>query len=133
MKYFIDTSFLVGLANTRDKFHDAANDILDQISATKSAELIISDYVIDEFINFMLRVSRLDEAIQWGELLFSEEFISIYYSNQDLILSAWKLIQSEMGERKPLTFTDCVVFLSAQKLACDEILTFDDRLKNYKT
>jgi len=28
--------------------------------------------------------------------------------------------------------TDCVVFVKYKLLKCDEILTFDDRLKNYK-
>ncbi|MCY3414532.1 MAG: type II toxin-antitoxin system VapC family toxin [Candidatus Heimdallarchaeota archaeon] len=131
MRYFIDTSFMVGLANPKDKYHKEANDIFEKISENSNSEVFISDYVIDEFLNIVLKGRTIQDVIDWGSILFSEELANIVYSNQAIIKSAWELLQDEKSERKPLNFTDCVVLIKNKLLRCDEILTFDDRLKNF--
>jgi predicted nucleic acid-binding protein len=93
--------------------------------------MFTSDYVIDEFLNITLKLSGIVQALKWGELLFSEELVHIVYANKQIITSSWDIFQSEVNERKLMNITDCVVYFVSNSLNCDEILTFDQRLKNY--
>ena len=133
MKYFIDTSFMVGLANSRDKYHEKANKLLKNISYEENSELYLSDYVIDEFLSIILKGRSIKDALEWGKFIFSEEIANIIYGNKQIISSAWVLFQQEKDERKPLNFTDCIVYIKSKLLKCDEILTFDTKLKTYSS
>jgi len=124
---------MVGLANLKYKDYKDANNIFEKISENGNSEIFISDYVIDEFLNIVFKGRTIQDVIDWGTILFSEELADIVYCNQEIINLAWKLLQSEKNERKTLNLTDCVVFIKNKLLKCDEILTFDDRLKNYKS
>lgn len=46
MRYLIDTSFMVGLANPKDKYFKDANNIFEEISENGNSEVFISDYVL---------------------------------------------------------------------------------------
>ncbi|MHA2100706.1 MAG: type II toxin-antitoxin system VapC family toxin [Candidatus Kariarchaeaceae archaeon] len=127
----IDTSFLVALSNEKDKFHSEALLMFKEIENDNSIRLSISDYVIDEFINITMKLYGIEEAISWGKILFEENFASIIFTNENILASAWKTFQKEIGERKPMNITDCVIAVCGSMLKCDEILTYDERLKNY--
>lgn len=122
---------MVGLANPKDKYHKESNELFEKLSDAGNSELFISDYVIDEFLNIILKGRSIKDAIEWGKIIFSEEIANIIYCNQKINKSAWELFQQEKNERKPLNFTDCIVYIKSKLLKCDEILTFDQRLKNY--
>ena len=131
-KYFIDTSFLVAFSYDKDKYHEIALKTMKDIEEEKTSVLFTSDYVIDEFLNITMKLSGINQSIKWGQLLFPEEFIRILYTNKSIITSAWNIFQNEKNERKLMNLTDCIVYLSNQSLSCDELLTYDDRLKNYR-
>lgn len=132
MEHFIlDTSFLVALSNEKDKFHKEALKKLEEIEKDNSIRLSISDYVIDEFINITMKLSGMEEAIAWGKILFEQNFASVIFTNENILASAWETFQKEIGERKPMNITDCVITVCRSMLRCDEILTYDERLKNY--
>lgn len=132
MKYFIDTSFLIALASKDDKYHKDAVKLFSSFKNNESIVLITSDYVIDEFLLLIMKIQNMKKAIQWSKTFMDEIFCSIYYCNDYIFKSAMNIFQSELDERKPLTLTDAVVFISSNNLSCEEILTFDKRLKNYK-
>jgi len=46
MRYLIDTSFMVRLANPKDKYFKDANNIFEEISENGNSEVFISDYVL---------------------------------------------------------------------------------------
>ena len=131
MRYVLDTSFLVGLSNMTDKYHELANTWLDQIRSQDSWEFYISDYVIDEFLSILIKGQSISEAIEWGRFIYNGEFTTIIYCNEDIHQMAWKLLEQEDGERKPLNLTDCVVYITNFLIKGDEILTYDSRLQNY--
>lgn len=131
LHYFVDTSFLVALANKRDKYHIEATKMLDKFSNEKNAFLTTSDYVIDEFLHIQMKVTNIEKAILWSYKLVDESFCDILYCNPEIFQMALELFRTEKKERKPMTFTDCIIYVSHTILQCDEILTFDNRLKNY--
>lgn len=131
MRYFIDTSFFVGIANTKDKYHSAAQNKLQELESLQNSELFTSDYVIDEFLSILIKSESIDEAIDWGKILYSQELSNIMYCNAEIHRNAWTILQDEVGERKPLNLTDCIIYVKQKLLKCDEILTFDSRLKSF--
>ncbi len=76
-KYFIDTSYLVAYSYDKDKYHVDAKREMKKIEKEKTSTLFTSDYVIDEFLNILIRISGINQATKWGKLLFSEKFIQI--------------------------------------------------------
>ena len=131
-KYYVDTSFLVAFSYDKDKYHEIARKKMKAIEKEKTSVLYTSDYVVDEFLNITIRLSGINQSIKWGQLLFLEEFIRILYANKSIISSAWNIFQGEKNERKPMNLTDCIVHVGYQSLNCDELLTYDERLKSYK-
>ena len=131
LKYFIDTSFLVGIANEKDKYHIEANDWLLELNSQANTQFFISDYVIDEFLNVLIKETSIKDAIEWGKLIYSQELATIIYCTQKINQLAWDLVKLEINERKPMNLTDCVVYVKKTLMKCDEILTFDNRLKNF--
>lgn len=129
--YILDTSFLVALSNEKDKYHSDALIKFKEFENDDNLVRSISDYVIDEFISITMKFLGIDEAISWGKILFEQEFANIIFTNENILKSAWEILQKEKGERKPMNLTDCVVAICSSLLKCDEILTFDKRLKNY--
>lgn len=131
-KYFLDTSFLVAFSYDKDKYHEIARKVMKDIEEEKTSVLFTSDYVIDEFLNITIRLSGINQSIKWGQILFPENFTRILYTNKSIISSAWNIFQNEKNERKPMNLTDCIVYVGCKSLSCDELLTYDERLKNYR-
>ena len=131
-KYFVGTSYLVAYSYDKDKYHNLALIKMKEIEQEETSVLFTSDYVIDEFLNITIRLSGIGQAIKWGKLLYSGKFMHIIYTNEKILSSSWEIFQKEVKERKPMNMTDCVVFVVSQSLNCDKILTYDERLKNYR-
>lgn len=129
---FIDTSFLVAISNEKDKYHEVALSKFSDIENNEHINLTISDYVIDEFINITIKLYGIQKAISWGRILYNQKLANIIYCTEKIISQAWTILQKEQGERKPMNMTDCVVYVCSSMLKCDGILTFDNRLKNYR-
>jgi predicted nucleic acid-binding protein len=131
LHYFVDTSFFIAIENQNDKYHIEATKRLEKLSEGNDTILTTSDYVLDEFFQITKKVKSIEKAILWSYKLTDESFCNIYYCNQEIFLTALELFRTEIKERKPMSFTDCVIYVSHSILQCDEILTFDKRLKNY--
>ena len=73
----------------------------------------------------------MELAIIWGEYLFQEKWFDIYYSSSIIVQDAWSIFKKETGERSPLSFTDCTILSICSLRKINDIITFDNRLKNY--
>jgi len=129
--YFVDTSFIIGIYNTQDKFHKEASTILKDEVSDHEILLFTSDYVVDEFLSYTTKKIGINRAISYGEKIFENKIWNIHYSTQNLIETAWNTFKNERNERKPLNFTDCVILANAELLNVEKLLTFDNRLSNY--
>ncbi len=129
----MDTSFIFALASKDDKYHESATDKLRSFNNSKNIQLITSDYVVDELLLLIMKYQSMENAIRWSKIIMDGKFCSIYYCNNIIFNSAINIFQSETDERKPLTLTDAIVYFSSKMLSCDEILTYDGRLKSYKS
>lgn len=128
---FIDTSFLLSLANKDDKYHKEGMDLFNQFKKNTNQRYLISDYVIDEFLTLISRMVNMELAIIWGEYLFQEKWFDIYYSSSIIVQDAWSIFKKEIGERSPLSFTDSTILSICSLRKINDIITFDNRLKNY--
>ncbi len=128
---FMDTSFLLSLANKDDKYHKEGMELFKQFKKDTNQRYIISDYVIDEFLTLISRVVDMKLACKWGDYLFQEKWFDVIYSSPRTVQDAWSVFKKEMGERSPLSFTDCTIVAFCLLRKINVIITFDDRLRNY--
>ena len=128
---FIDTSFLLALANRDDKYHKKGMELFNHFKKNTNHRYLISDYVIDEFLTLVSRMVYMKLANTWGDYLFQEGWFDIHYTSSSMVKDAWKIFKKEVDERHPLSFTDCTIVAQCSIRRITDIITFDDRLKNY--
>jgi uncharacterized protein len=130
-EFFIDTSFILSLANKDDKYHSEGLSIYRKFIGEDKIRFLISDYVIDEFLTLIAKTIHISKSIEWGEYLFKEKWFNLVYTSNTIFLEAWNIYQKEKGERQPLSFTDATILSHCKSRKIDVILSFDNRLKNY--
>jgi predicted nucleic acid-binding protein len=130
-EYFIDTSYLVALANTDDRYHQQSMESFSQFVGDENARFWISDYIVDEFLTLVARRLGMKESIEWGEHLFQERWFNLVFLSSSVIKEAWEIYQHEKEEHHPLSFTNCTIIAHCKLMKIEEILTFDDRLVRY--
>ena len=130
-EYFIDTSFIVSLANKDDKYHNDGQTIFLELAGNDKIRFLISDYVIDEFLTLIARKVSITKSIEWGNYLFQEKWFDLIYTPSTIVSDAWEIYKKEKNVRNPLSFTDATIVAFCKLRKVDEILTFDVRMKNY--
>ena len=84
MKYFLDTGFLIALANKDDKYHNLTADRFSAITDTDDFIFVTSDHVVSEFLSFIERKVTYVEAINWGVEFFEGKLFEIIVSNEQI-------------------------------------------------
>ena len=130
MKYFLDTGFLIALANKDDKFHQLAADRYSEITDTDDFIFTTSDHVVSEFLTFIERNVTYEEAVTWGIEFFEGKLFEVIVSTEPNLVAAWNTYRNQENERKILTFVDCIILETALDTKVDELLSYDGKLKN---
>ena len=130
MKYFLDTGFLIALANKDDKYHKFAADRFSEITDTDDFIFITSDHVVSEFLTFIERNVTFQEAITWGVEFFERKLFEIIVSTESNLVAAWNIYKNQENDKKILTFVDCIILETALVTRTDELLSYDGKLMN---
>ena len=124
-----DASFLVALIDEKDKWHEEAVGIMNEI-VTKSIEGVIFDCVANETITVIgrrLKGSRneeYDEVMEKAVPFISYERIMTVYQDVD---DWYDRILNKVRERKgKLSFHDVLIFEAALSLGIHQIVSFDE-------
>lgn len=124
----IDTNFFVALINTRDNNHPRAIELLKEISNNIYGQRITIDYVLDEAITTTwVRTKKQNLVKNIYEMIYGN--ISIYdlkTVTENLITKAWDIHNQYFSEKKPLSFTDCMIIAFATEHAIKYVLSFND-------
>lgn len=116
---FIDTGFVIALINTRDTYHQTAQQLSEQYS---SFPFITTDAVLLEIGNALAKSFKPQgiEVIQY----FSESpEVTVVHSNAVLFQQAFNLYQTYID--KSWGLVDCLSFTVMKEMQITDALTFD--------
>ena len=122
MKLFVDTSAFVAVMDHADQFHSAAKTFSDTIS--EQAQLITSNYVIDEMITRLRMTAGADVATRAAERLWGDDRYRIHTVDRSIEVEALKQLRKYADHR--LSFTDCTSIVFLEQLDIHRVFAFDD-------
>ncbi len=127
MSVFLDTSYFVAYANSRDSSHDKAIDLAEQLKGLNFGQKFTSTYIADEAITYALAKEGHDKAVSMGEDLLNSD-ITLLDVSRTIFDEAWKLFR----QRKGLSFTDCTTVALMRANSVGNLATFDGGFKQFK-
>ena len=122
---FVDTGAWIALFNQRDRHHDDASAIYSTL-ARQNAQLLTTDYVIDETITRLRYDASHATAIQFLNFMeHSEEteVLTVVEIDATLFREAKRLFRQYADAT--LSFTDCTSFVVCQMHRISEAYAFD--------
>lgn len=122
MKAFIDTSGFKAVIDPEDDFHSQVVEIWQGLKE-KEAQLVTSNYVLDETFTLLRAKCGLDTAVGFKKALAeSQKSLTIYRVTVADEAEAWKWFKKKWSK---LSFTDCVSFAMMERLSIEQVITFD--------
>ena len=122
---FVDSGAWIALLNRRDRHHDDAVVILNNLGR-QNVQLLTTDYVIDETVTWLrYRVSH-PVAVQFFDLIGSSRatgVLTLVAIDRFLFQEAERLFRQYNTAR--LSFTDCTSFAVCQQYKISEAFAFD--------
>jgi predicted nucleic acid-binding protein len=114
---FVDTSFIIGLINTKDQWHNKAMKIAQKIEKEKK---VVSNVIIIEVLNGL---GKFDEG-RLGEKIYrviKDNFV-IYEENRQIYDAALKTHLKYKGK---IGYADCIIIEVMKDLEINNIISFD--------
>lgn len=121
-KLFIDTSFFIALANSRDSHHAQALLIQSQLSQQKAYKYT-SEYVLIELGNGLSRLRFRPIAQRIIQLVRTDQSFEVVSATPDLFAESLALFNQR--DDKEWGLTDCSSFVIMKQLNIDTALTAD--------
>lgn len=122
MKVFVDTSGFKAVIDPEDEFHSSALKIWQELKE-KNAQLVTSNYILDETFTLLRAKCGLDSAVEFKKVLGeSQKSLTIYRVTVADEAGAWKWFKKKWSK---LSFTDCVSFAMMERLSIEQVITFD--------
>lgn len=122
---FVDTSAWDALADSRDAHHNLA--LLFRQEITGRAQLIVTDYVLDELYTLLLLNIGYQGAVKFKnklDILVQEGVVSVVWVTEAIAQEAWGVFE-RFNVDKNWSFTDCVSYVVMKQHKITEAFTFD--------
>ena len=127
MSVFLDSGYIIALANKKDNYHGNAARLSELIQSKEFGEIFISDYVFDETMTYLFAKQNHSKAVEIGKRLLNSE-IRLISVSESIFEQAWQLFQ----ERKNLSFTDCTNIKIMAENSIKNLATFDKEFQQFK-
>lgn len=127
MPVFADTSALYAMAVPTDSNHEQVKAWL----ASNKPRLIVTDYVIDEFLTLLQFRSEKRRAIEFGEELLQGKLAIIEWVTPVDFQKGWRTFR-EFND-KNWSFTDCVSYVVMLRLGIMQAVAFDEHFRQFGT
>ncbi len=122
MRLFVDTGAWCALYDRSDVHHARASAFLQEIKRQK-AQLITSDYVLDESLTLLRFRAGHKEAVEFGRWVLQSQLVKVINADEKTWQSAWDLFVRY--DDKPFSFTDCTSFAIMRQLGLLNAFAFD--------
>lgn len=116
---FIDTSYLLALINSRDRYHTLAN----QVSRTLTASFVTSEAVLLELGNGLAKPPFRRLAVQAIIHLQNDKNTTIIPTTHSVFSAGFDLFQTRPD--KAWGLVDCTSFIIMRQLGLADVLTTD--------
>lgn len=120
--YFLDTSYILALENTKDQYHQAVTQHWRSL-ATSSLTLLTTTYVIDEIVTFLNSRNMHQKAVTVAQYLLHSPVVGILHVDKETFFKGLDYFIEH--EDKSYSLTDCISFVVMQERALTTALTFD--------
>jgi len=122
VRLFVDTGAWCALYDRSDVHHARASAFLQEIKRQK-AQLITSDYVLDESLTLLRFRAGHKEAVEFGRWVLQSQLVKVINADEKTWQSAWDLFVRY--DDKPFSFTDCTSFAIMRQLGLLNAFAFD--------
>lgn len=121
MNVFIDSVVWIGAKLKNDQWHKQSVKIFNKFISKEIKTAYVTDYVILESVNFILRKGGFDAAFETLKLFENHERIEIINVDEMIFASASAIFEKYPG----LSITDASIVAAMQELEIVHIYTFD--------
>ena len=127
-KAIIDSGVWIGARYKNDQYREKSFAIVDAFLNNRIKEVHLTDYVLVETINFLLRKEGHEAASDALDSFFESELVIIRYVNRMMIARIGELLRRYKG----LSLTDCSLLVLAEEEGIREICSFDTAFDKVK-
>ncbi|MBI3653706.1 MAG: type II toxin-antitoxin system VapC family toxin [Acidobacteria bacterium] len=117
---FVDTFYLIALANPRDEWHEKAKAVGDSLG--KSLQLT-TESVLTEFLNFFCKSGPFMRQAVVEMVDAVSQTTKVISQNHELFLCGLELYRSRLD--KGYSLTDCISMVVMQEYNITDVLTHD--------
>lgn len=121
--YFLDTSFVLAVLNTRDQWHSKAVYLQEKIETAKQT-LITTEFVLTEIADGLSTVKFRELGAAAIRSLIDDKLVTVVPASPNLFRAALNLFESRKD--KTWGLTDCSSFIVMTDLGITDALTTDD-------
>ena len=124
----IDSGVWIGARYKNDQYREKALAIVEAFLNKRIKEVRMTDYVLVETINFLLRKEGYETASEALDSFLQSERVIIRYVDKMMLIRIRELTQRYEG----LSLTNCSLVVLAEETGLSEIFSFDtafDRVK----
>jgi uncharacterized protein len=125
-KVFLDSTYLIALASTRDQFHLDAMRLMEEL-LTKQVRMVTTRAALLEFGNSLANPKLRTSAVRILESFGSDPLIEIIPLTEELYGKAFALFRQRTD--KAWGLTDCISFIVMQERGILEALTADEHFE----
>ncbi|MBM4466167.1 MAG: PIN domain-containing protein [Chloroflexi bacterium] len=122
MRLFADTGAWCALYDRSDVHHARASAFLHELNKQK-AQLITSDYVLDETLTLLRFRAGHKEAIEFGKWVLQSPLVKVINVGEKIWQAAWEMFARY--DDKNFSFTDCTSFALMRQLGLINAFAFD--------
>lgn len=127
-KAIIDSGVWIAAKHASDQYHNRASQIINAWNDNSIGYVFITDYVVLETANFLLRKSSFETALEAIKMLTESDRIRVRYVDKLMHATIMKLFQ----QYKDLSLADCSLIALAEEESIKEIYTFDAAFNKVK-
>lgn len=122
----IDTSVWIGLKHSRDRWHLQSKDLVPKILELE--RFYITDYILAETYNYLLRKVSSDVAMEVFKELISNSRCEILFNSEISLNGAREILE----QYPRLSYTDANMVWHCRNLGRMEIMSFDQGFDGIK-
>jgi predicted nucleic acid-binding protein len=122
MRVFADTGAWCALYDRSDVHHARASAFLQELKGQK-AQLVTSDYVLDESLTLLRFRAGHKEAVDFGKWVLQSPLVKLINVDEKIWQSAWDFFVKY--DDKHFSFTDCTSFAIMRQLGLLHAFAFD--------